>query len=268
MTTARPIVGVVPAAGRARRISPMPCSKEIFPIGFRTDEHGQVRTQVVSHHLLAKFARAGATRGYVVLRDGKWDIPAYFGDGHLVGLDLAYVVIPGSLGPPDTVDRAYSFVAGCDVVFGFPDILFGPDDVFEILLTKMREAKADLALGLYRAVNPQQMDMTQVDDRGRVGGMFLKPKETDLLYGWLCAAWSPNFTEFLHGFVRGELNRQREASAYAGIDPQGDLPMGAPIKAAIDAGLETCAVAFPESQYLDIGMPENLVDAMRGRAGL
>src|SRR6187200_975011 len=107
MTTARPIVGVVPAAGRARRISPMPCSKEIFPIGFRTDEHGQVRTQVVSHHLLAKFARAGATRGYVVLRDGKWDIPAYFGDGHLVGLDLAYVVIPGSLGPPDTVDRAY-----------------------------------------------------------------------------------------------------------------------------------------------------------------
>jgi glucose-1-phosphate thymidylyltransferase len=166
------------------------------------------------------------------------------------------------------VDRAYSFVAGCDVVFGFPDILFGPDDVFEILLTKMREAKADLALGLYRAVNPQQMDMTQVDDRGRVGGMFLKPKETDLRYGWLCAAWSPNFTEFLHGFVRGELNRQREASAYAGIDPQGDLPMGAPIKAAIDAGLETCAVAFPESQYLDIGMPENLVDAMRGRAGL
>jgi NDP-sugar pyrophosphorylase family protein len=264
----RKVVGVVPAAGRAKRISPMPCSKEIFPIGFRHDDHDQVRTQVVSHHLLAKFARAGASRAYIVLRDGKWDIPAYFGDGRLAGIDLAYLVLGESIGPPDTVDRAYPFVADDDVVFGFPDILFGPDDVFERLLAKMHDTSSDVALGLYPAIDPRQMDMATVDERGRVSSLQLKPEQTDLRYCWLCAVWSPAFTGFMHGFVRNERSGfSASAAAYSGIDPQGDLPMGAVIKAAIDGGLTACGIEFPDATYLDIGVPDHLVEVMRGGAG-
>src|SRR5215217_2645224 len=97
----RDVVGLVAAAGRAKRIAPLPCSKELYPIGFRRDERsGECRPKVASHYLLEKFRRAGIERTYVVLRDGKWDIPAYFTDGGLVGLDLAYVVVSESLGPP------------------------------------------------------------------------------------------------------------------------------------------------------------------------
>ena len=51
------IVGLIPAAGRGKRIAPLPCSKELYPIGFRPDEHGDLRPEVASAHLLDKFRR-------------------------------------------------------------------------------------------------------------------------------------------------------------------------------------------------------------------
>jgi NDP-sugar pyrophosphorylase family protein len=262
------VVGLVPAAGRAKRIAPSPCSKEIFPIGFRRDRDGQIRPRVASHDLFAKFVRAGATRGYVILREGKWDIPAYFGDGAIVGLDLAYIVIAESIGPPDTLDRAYSFVRNDTVVFGFPDILFGPEDVFERLLQKRRDTNADVVLGLYPAREARLMDMVEIDEEGRVHGMMLKPPATDLSHGWLCAVWSPVFTEFMHGFVQREREKHASnADAYRQIDPQGDLPVGAVLKGALEAGLRMCGVVFQERNYRDIGVPDNLAETLRSSGG-
>jgi glucose-1-phosphate thymidylyltransferase len=34
----REIIGLIPAGGVAERLSPLPCSKEIYPIGFK-DSH-------------------------------------------------------------------------------------------------------------------------------------------------------------------------------------------------------------------------------------
>jgi len=28
------VVGIIPASGRATRIAPLPCSKELYPVGF------------------------------------------------------------------------------------------------------------------------------------------------------------------------------------------------------------------------------------------
>ena len=79
MTPLREIVGIIPAAGKATRVSPLPCSKEIFPIGFSNMEDAQViRPKPVGQYLLEHFRRAGAKRAYIVLRKGKWDIPEYF----------------------------------------------------------------------------------------------------------------------------------------------------------------------------------------------
>jgi dTDP-glucose pyrophosphorylase len=258
------VVGLVPAAGRARRIAPLPCSKEIFPVGFRRDAQGEVRPRVASHDLFAKFARAGASRTYVILREGKWDIPAYFVDGGIVGLDLAYIVIAESIGPPDTLDRAYPFVSQDTVVFGFPDILFGPDDVFEKLLAKLAEADADVVLGLYEAQDSTSMDMVKIDQDGRVQAILLKPPTTELRYAWVCAVWSPAFTEFMHTFVQRARGRgDADKDAYRQIDSQGDLPFGAVMKGAIEAGLRVWGLVFPEDSYNDIGVPDHLVEAIR-----
>ena len=53
------VIGLVPAAGQGTRISPLPCSKELYPVGFRqVDEKGTVQPKVVCHYLLEKM-RAG-----------------------------------------------------------------------------------------------------------------------------------------------------------------------------------------------------------------
>lgn len=255
------VVALLPAAGRATRIAPSPCSKEVYPIGFRRDaSSGTARPKVASHHLFEKFRTAGAATAFVILRDGKWDIPAYFGDGSLVGIPIAYVVIDDSIGPPDSLDRAYRFVADKTVLFGFPDILFGPDDVLARVLSRLRHTESDIAMGLYVAHDSAAMDTIDVDDAGCVKAMALKAAAISFRYSWLCAAWTPAFTRFLHDFVGAE---RRKAAA-----SDGDLPVGAAIKAAIESGLHACGVAFENETYLDIGTPDNLREAVRRAADL
>jgi dTDP-glucose pyrophosphorylase len=261
------VVGLVPAAGRGKRLEPLPCSKELYPIGFRQDESGESHAEVVSNHLFEKFRRAGLTRAYVIVREGKWDIPAYFGDGRSVGLNMAYLVIKDSIGPPDTLDRAYAFVARQLVAFGFPDILFGPDDVFERLLRHQHETDADIVLGCYPAHDVRQVDMLEMDEGGRIRSIALKPPSSTLNFTWICAVWTAAFSEFMHDFVRGERSTAvRDSAAYRDIDPQGDLPVGAVIKAAIEKGLRVYGVTFPRETYVDIGTPRNLIEALRKRA--
>ena len=263
MTIGRPgVVALVPAAGSAKRIAPLPCSKELFPIGFqRGDTTAEPQAKVVSQYLLEKFRIAGITRAFLILRDGKWDIPAYYGDGAMVGLNLAYVVVGETRGPPDTLDGAYPFVRERTVAFGFPDMLFGPDDVFARLLRRMQETSADVVLGLYPAPNCRLMDMVNVTDDGVVRSIVLKPERTDLRYAWICAVWAPAFTEYMHDFVANERKAADQQTAYADVDPQGDLPLGMVVKAALHSGLRVWGITFPEESYIDIGTPADLVRA-------
>jgi glucose-1-phosphate thymidylyltransferase len=264
LTTMADVVGLIPAAGRGKRIAPLPCSKELYPIGFRQDANGESRPEVASAHLLDKFRHAGITRAFVILREGKWDIPAYFGDGHNVGVNLAYVVIEGSIGPPDTLDRANPFVAGQRVAFGFPDILFGPDDVFVRLLDHQEKSGAHIVLGCYPAHDVRQLDMLDIDAQGTIRAIHLKPQTSSLVFAWICAVWSPEFSVFLHEHVeRQRATHARNAQAYSGIDPQGDLPVGAVIKAAVDHGMRVHGVTFPGERFIDIGTPENLIHALK-----
>ena len=72
----REVIGLLPAGGEAKRIAPLPCSKELFPIGFRpVGEQGELRPKVACHYLLEKMSLAGIGKVYIILRKGKWDIP-------------------------------------------------------------------------------------------------------------------------------------------------------------------------------------------------
>jgi glucose-1-phosphate thymidylyltransferase len=260
----RELVGLVPAAGRAQRIAPLPCSKEIYPIGFRRSEQsGHFHTEVVSHQLFDKFRRARATRAVVILREGKWDIPSYFGEGDLVGVSLAYVVAADSIGPADTLDRAYSFVKNDTVLFGFPDILFGPDDAFERLVNRLDESRADVVLGLFPELESQPTDMVDVDDTGRIRSIVLGPQGTPLRYTWGCAVWRPAFTEFMRGFLRTERAKAVSNGPSQSSDRQPDLTVGVVLKRAVEKGIEAHGVILAEEGYLDIGTPANLIEAMR-----
>jgi glucose-1-phosphate thymidylyltransferase len=249
------VFGLIPAAGRALRLGPLPCSKEILPIGFRPTPAGPA-PKVAGHYLLESFAAAGVERVFMVLDESKGDVPRYFGNGALAGVSLAYLMTSGSRSIAHSLDRAFPFVAHGDVVCGFPDVLFTPADAFSRLIERREESGADLVLGLFPARDPRTTDMVELDEEGNVVRLEVRPAATELRFCWLIAAWGPTFTWFVHHLVEGLPEGERE------------LPIGEVVQAAIDSRLHVEGVPFPEGSYRDIGTPAELAAAVRERAKL
>jgi len=260
----RDIVGLIPAAGEAARIAPLPVSKELFPLGFGPAQGGDGRRpKVVSHYLLEKMRRAGASKAYIVLRDGKWDIPSYFGDGARLDLHLGYLMMGPPFGVPYTLDQAYPFVMDALVAFGFADIVFQPDDAFAQLLSRQNATQADAVLGLFRANLPQACDMVDLGDDGRIREIAIKPERTDLVYTWNIAVWTPAFTAFMHDYVARKRSHHEQNHGKAGAPGYREMIVGDVIHAAIRDRLHVEGVPFGDGRYLDIGTPDDLVKAVR-----
>jgi glucose-1-phosphate thymidylyltransferase len=250
------VVGVIPAGGQAVRLAPLPCSKELYPVGFRAAQAGSgARPRVVSHYLLEEMKLAGISKAYVVLRPGKWDIPTYYGDGSMLDMQLAYLMLGRPFGVPFTVDQAYPFVRHATVAFGFPDILFEADQGFAKLLARQCASQADIVLGLFVAAHPfSTEDRIVLNHGGQVHEIILRPAESSLRYSWAIAVWNPNFTEFLHEYAR---------NAAVIADQAAELSAGHAIQAAIRTGLKVAGLVLnDEKPYLDIGTPEGLREAI------
>lgn len=254
----RELIGLIPAAGSANRIAPLPCSKELFPLGFQTmPSLSGPRPKVASQYLLEKMASAGAKKAFIIIRKGKWDIPEYFGCGRSLGLNLAYLMMKLPFGAPFTLDQAFDFVSAATILFGFPDILFTPKDAYDALLNQLSASKSDIVLGLFPAHNPSKMDMVELDNSDNVCGIDIKPRKSYLKYTWIIAVWTPTFTHFMHQYV--QVHKQT-ADARAAAKTH-EAYVGEVIQAAIEEGIQVEKVLFDEGNYLDIGTPEDLLKA-------
>ncbi|MBF2064427.1 MAG: dTDP-glucose pyrophosphorylase [Calothrix sp. C42_A2020_038] len=263
----RRVIGLLPAGGQATRISPLPLSKELYPVGFQTNptanqtnyqnqQQQHLRPKVVSHYLLEKMHLAGIETAYFILRPGKWDIPAYFGDGAMVSMNLGYLVMGLPYGVPFTLDQAYPFVQDAIVALGFPDILFEPADGFISILARQATTGADVVLGLFPTDQPQKAGMVDFDNRGRVNLVIEKPLQSNLRYMWAIAVWAPTFTIFLHQYV----SKLKEINDFS-YPPE--LPIGNVIQASIECGMHVEAEVFENGAYLDIGTPSDLLLAVQ-----
>lgn len=263
-TNKQKVIGLLPAGGYATRISPLPVSKELYPIGFRhVEEGGSLRPKVVCHYLLEKMQLAGIEQAFFILRAGKWDIPAYFRDGTMLKMNLGYLIMNLPYGVPYTLDQAYPFVQDSLVALGFPDILFQPDDAYVQLLARQATTQADVVLGLFPTNQPQKAGMVDFDTTGRVQLIVEKPRETDLRYMWGIAVWTPAFTQFMHEYIVVIESGKVRSEAADNLAPQSEIPIGDVIQAAIYQGLRVEAEVFPQGSYLDIGTPDDLVRAVR-----
>ena len=248
------VIGLIPCGGFATRIAPLPCSKELLPVGLAKTTDGSLRPKVVSQYLLEKMREAGVRKAFVILRNGKWDIPQYYGDGTRLGMNLGYLMMGRPYGPPYTVDQAYPFVRKARIAFGFPDILLQPQDIFTRALKRMSATQAALVLGLYPAHKTWLWHRVTTDRSGRVRQISFNPGETTAKVGWLFAVWNSTFTEFLHQYLKSP--RTSAEKADTGLPKE--LTFGAVFQAAIAEGLPTQSVAFRRPTYLDIGTPEDL----------
>ena len=258
------LIGLLPSGGEASRIAPIPCSKEIYPVGFRQEDRGSsVRPKVVSHYLLEKMRIVGVNKAFIILRKDKWDIPAYFGAGEIVDIDIGYLILRYPFGVPFTLDQAYPFVKNAIIVFGFPDIIFQPNDAFVRLIKKQSESNADIVLGLFKAQQPHKMDMVEISGGGQVREIVIKPFKTTLKYTWIIAVWTPNFTRFLHKYVLKQLETIQKNDYTFNSDRKKEVYLGDVIRSAIYSRLKVDHIVFDSGFYVDIGTPEDLLEATK-----
>ena len=260
------LIGLLPAGGIATRIHPVPCSKELFPVSFYSAKKRKHEPpKVISYYLLRKMRRADVKKAYFILRQGKWDIPTYFGDGNMLDMHLGYLIMNVPFGVPFTLDQAYPFLRSAKIAFGFPDIIFEPEDAFIQLMSKQGQTDADIVLGLFVAKRTEKMDMVAFDNKGRICEIDIKPVSTQLRYTWIIAVWTDRFTEFMHQFVLKQMNR-------CSAEPSGNLKnrevfMGDVIQAAVNTDIKIEHVIFEDGQYIDIGTPEDLAEAVHSDIG-
>jgi glucose-1-phosphate thymidylyltransferase len=252
-------VGIIPAAGKASRISPLPCSKELMPMGWVNSREGAPRPKVVSQYLLDKYRAAGVSTVYFILRSGKWDIPGYYGDGSAMDMNFAYLLMNLPHGVPYTVDQAYPFVRDAKVMLGFPDMLFGPENAFALADETLIRKNADMVIGLYPPKDEHQVkkcDMVQWDTAtGRIEKIVVKPELSALAFIWIFAVWTPVFSRFMHDYLKAE-SKARRLNGDAG-----EIHLGHVVQEAITAGLKVYGHAFPEQHFIDIGTPDELAQA-------
>jgi glucose-1-phosphate thymidylyltransferase len=181
------LIGVVPAAGSAARLQPLPSSKEVLQVGERP----------VMDHIVERLRRAGCDEIRVVTRPDKQDVVE-----HARTLGLLVV-----LATPETA--AASVAAGLDdvapedvVLLGFPDTIWEPEDGFVDLVAELSDGTAAV-LGLFRTSDLRRSDVVSFSSDGRVASVAVKPERPQSSWIWGCAA------------ARG--------SALAGIGAAGDI---------------------------------------------
>jgi glucose-1-phosphate thymidylyltransferase len=249
------VIGLIPAAGQANRLSPLPCSKELFPIGFETiDRDHNLIPKVVCHYLLEKMRLAGIANAYIVIREGKWDIPAYLGDGSMLAMNLAYLMMGLPFGVPYTIDQAYSFVKDKIIALGFPDIIFESNEAFTQVLHKLESTNADVVVGIFPADLPHKVDMLELGNDCQIKRFVIKPQKTHLRYTWGLAVWTPVFTRFMHEYL---------VTTRDSAENTPELFIGDVIQAAINDGLQVEGVKVSDEPYVDIGTGDDLLRVIK-----
>jgi len=193
--------GVVPAAGRGSRIQPLAFSKELLPVGSRSD-NGTDRPCAVSEYLVERLILGGADKICFVISPGKSDILEYFGDRYGTAR-LAYVVQPDAAGLCDAVFRASTVIgAGEDVLVGLPDTVWFPSTALAAL------PDGDLSFLLFPVEHPEFFDAVVLD-----GEMVkeIQVKKRDASSNWIWGAFRMSARGFrdLHALWEAR-NRQDE----------------------------------------------------------
>jgi len=255
------VIALIPAAGLATRLASQPRSKEILPLG--AGVAGDPPARVVCDSLLDALVSAGIRRVFIVLREGKWDIPACLSRRYRDSLDIAYLVTAGTPGSPYTLDVAFPFLGDARIVLGFPDILFQPVTAPATLLHEQQQSGADVVLGLFPAPEPRRVDMVSTDARGDVVEILVKPPSTVLTETWVTAVWNTAFSRFMHDYLQ-QVHPAVQQHRFPDARSPREIHMGDVLIAALAGGMRISTVSFSAGHCLDVGTPEALERVRRG----
>jgi glucose-1-phosphate thymidylyltransferase len=233
--------GIVPAAGVGSRIQPLAFSKELLPVGSRT-ENGSERPRAVCEYLVERMIKGGATRICFVVSPGKSDIFEYFG-GEIGPTTLCYTVQRTPAGLCDAIFRALPFIERNEVVvIGLPDTIWFPEDGF----CALRDDR--LSFLVFPVEQPEFFDAVVADEHGRV--LRIEVKQANASSSWVWGAFK------MPGSVLHQLYalwRKRDRC---------DEYIGTLVNAYLEEGGEAFSVPAGEV-YVDVGTLNGYREAMR-----
>lgn len=170
--------GIIPAAGLGSRIQPLAFSKELLPVGSRTEADGTERPRAVSEYLVERLIAAGCDKLCFVISPGKSDILAYYGS-RVWGADIVYAVQPAAGGLCDALFRAAPVIGPDEpVAIGLPDTIWFPADG----LTQLPEDR--LSFLLFPVDKPELFDAVVTDDSGEVQSIQVKDPAATSQWIW------------------------------------------------------------------------------------
>lgn len=169
--------GIIPAAGSASRMQPLALSKELLPVGSRTED-GIERPRAISEYLVERMIRAGARKVCFVVSPSKADILRYYGS-RACGADIVYAVQPQPLGLCDSIFRAAPLIHKEEqVAIGLPDTVWFPEDALASLPAD------ELSLLLFPTKHPERFDAVVTDNAGAVREVQVKQVQARSNWIW------------------------------------------------------------------------------------
>lgn len=233
--------GIVPAAGVGSRIQPLAFSKELLPVGSRT-EQGNERPRAVSEYLVERMIKGGATRICFVVSPGKSDIIEYFG-GEIDTTTLCYTVQRTPAGLCDAIFRALPLIERDEAVLvGLPDTIWFPENGFAELPDDR------LSFLVFSVERPEFFDAVVADEENRV--LRIEVKNSFPSSSWVWGAFK------MPGAILHELYAlwcKRHGT---------DEYIGTLINAYLAEGGEALSVPAGEV-YVDVGTLNGYREAMR-----
>lgn len=232
--------GILPAAGAGSRIQPLAFSKELLPVGSRTDGKME-RPRAVSEYILERMLIGGVKKICFVISPGKLDILEYYGPA--VGeAKLFYTTQPSPAGLCDAIFRALPLVPADEpVIVGLPDTIWFPADALRAL------PDTDLSFLLFPVQRPELFDTVLTDERHVVQQIQVKQSQPGSQ--WIWGAFKMPGAIFRRLYQLWQARRES------------DLYIGTLINAYIAAGGVARAVRAGQS-YVDVGTLHGYREAM------
>ena len=250
--TSDAVVGLVPAAGHARRLALASGSKELLEVPdlTRTGDRSSIGQVPVCRYLLDQYRTADIREVTVVRRAEKLDLAEYLESTACEDLAIEQLVVsptPGS---------AHSLALGCErhsnrtIAIGFPDIVMTPNTLCREALAQLDRTGADVCLAHVPIPDEERdvWDKTELDGE-RVVGLVVKPAHLAYDRSWVMAVWRPVFSAYLIDWLVDDDKAGRVC---------GEIALSHPIQGAIAAGLHVTASFTPGGFALDVGKPDRL----------
>jgi len=248
------VVGVVPAAGRARRLGSPAASKALEPVYIDPEDPKGPRLPVC-YRLLHGLAEARVPEAFVVTLAEKRDLRDHLGDGGPRTPRIRHVQLDVSPSPVVSIAAATRLAPKAIIALGFPDVLWEAERAFGRLLARLDQG-ADVALGLFPPSAAYATAGVLLGAGDRVRG-FLAPTLAESNPSWTLAAWRPVFSRILERLADEVVDAPRGT----------EFGMTAALQHAMEDGRHVVGVVLSNQPFFDIGAPARLAAARR-RAGI